>query len=320
VNLFFAVVILIVCLVVLLIAGDKFVDSSVVMAKKLKIPQAVIGATLVSLGTTLPEILVTIFSIKEKVTGIAVGNAVGSIIFNSALIGGVLLLFSKIATKKQKGLSPILLIFSLLLLGIMCLNKTLGIFESILLLVIFIVFVIINYIDLKRSVKNEDDQNDTIKANIGKQVIIFLLSTVAIGVSAHFMVEEAKFIAAYIGISDTFIGLIIVAIGTSLPELITTINAIRKKQPNLGIGNIVGSNIINCTLLLGLTGAFSVGGLEISKQTLFISVPVSLVCCALFLLPYYVKGGSKKYGITLLSIYVLYYIYLILSAIGVLGF
>lgn len=310
-GLLIAVVTVIISLIVLIIAGDKFVDSSVNIAKKFKMPQAVIGATLVSLGTTLPEILVTLFSIKENVGGIAIGNALGSIIFNSALIGGILLCFSK-GLIKEKSLSPIILIISLSLIGIMSINGSIGFFESIILLIIFIGFIFYNYFEIKKDSANKSSLPDCVKVNLKKEIFIFLFSTIAIGCGAYFMVEGAKSVGYILNINDTIIGLIVVAIGTSLPEFVTTINSIKKKQIGIGFGNIIGSNIINGTLLIGLTGVFSSG--HITKETLLISIPLALVSAIFLCVGLRIKS-KKIIGIILLLLYFIYYLYLILSGI-----
>lgn len=309
-----AIIVVIISLIVLIFSGDKFVDSSVNIAKRLKIPQAVIGATFVSLGTTLPEILVTIFSIKDNLNGIAVGNAVGSVVFNSALIGGILFVFAK-EIKNQKSFSSIILFLSLIFLAVMSLNGVVGLFESILLLVFFIAYVSYNYFEIKKLTKKEVEIAENKTIHLKKEILIFVLSAIGIGASAYFMVEGAKTIGSILKISDTIIGLTVVALGTSLPELVTTITAIKKKQAGLGVGNIIGSNIINCTLLIGLTGVFSLGGLTITKETLLISIPTMIICSAL-LCGALLSKKKKTIGVIMLSLYLIYYLYLILSALN----
>ena len=150
-EIFWAIVILIVSFALIIFGGDKFVDSSVGIAKKLKIPTPIIGATLVSIGTTIPELLVTIFSSSSEASGIAVGNALGSIIFNSCLIGGILLIYLRLAIKNDVLPAFILLIFSVAITGVMSINGNISLAESIILLILFLIFVAINFISAKKN-------------------------------------------------------------------------------------------------------------------------------------------------------------------------
>jgi len=319
-EIFWAIVILIISFVLIIVGGDKFVDSSVGIAKKIKIPTPIIGATLVSIGTTIPELLVTIFSGSSEASGLAVGNALGSIIFNSCLIGGILLTCIYLTIKKDVLPAFLLLIFSVTLTGVMSINQKLSLIESILLLLIFAIFVVINFVSAK---KNPEAEVQVLQKERPTwfYILMFLISATMIGVGAYFMVEKAKFLAQMANISDTIIGLTIVSFGTSLPELITSISALRKKEAGLGLGNIVGSNIINCTLLIGITGLFNASeGLPISKETLFVSLPVALFATLLLLLPTIIKKKTYKWqGVSLLSLYALYYVFLVLDAFNILS-
>lgn len=293
-------------------------DASVGIAKKLKIPTTIIGATIVSIGTTIPELLVTIFSIVGHSSDISVGNAIGSVVFNTCINGGLLLTLSIIMIKKGFNLDYLLLIFALLLSFLMGIDGKFAIWESIILLSCFASFVIFCFLKAKKESKVTTQINLSDK-NIFYYLIIFLVSATAIGVGAYFLIEKAKFLAKLAGLSEMFIGLTIVALGTSLPELITTINSLRKKESGLGLGNIVGSNIINATLFVGLTGAFNQNGfLNISKQTLLVSYPLAIISTIILLLPTIINKKSYKWqGVSLLILYVFYYVFLILSALNV---
>lgn len=315
-----SVFILIVAFIVLVFGGNKFVDSSIALSKKLKIPPAVVGATITSIGTTLPELLVTIFSSSSDASGLAVGNSLGSIIFNSCIIGGILLLCMAVSLKESGKLCAVLLLFILGITCVMCINGSLGIWEAMVLLVLFVAFIIINYINAKRAPLQSQVPAQGLNKPTYIYVFMFILSAGAIALGAYFLVHEAKFLAGMAGLSDTFIGLTIVGMGTSLPELITTISSIRKKEPGLGLGNIIGSNIINCSLLLAITTLVSGGTLAVSKDTIFITIPTALFVCLLLLVPTIIKGKSKKWqGITLLGLYFAYFIYLALSALGIIS-
>ncbi len=322
-EIFLAIVILVVSFVLIIWGGDLFVNSSVAIAKKLKIPTSIIGATLVSIGTTIPEILVTIFSITKNASGVAVGNAVGSVIFNTCVNVGILLCCTILLIKKSLRFDYLLLILALISLFVFGISGNLSVWGSIFLLIIFITFFTINIVEAVKC-KKENDNNDanplSKEQNIWVCLLIFVISASMIGVGAYFMVEKAKFLAQLAGLSELFIGLTIVAFGTSLPELITTINSIRKKEPELGFGNIIGANIINATLLVGLTGTLS-GGIGIDKETLFVTIPVSIVATLFLLLPPLIKHKTYKWqGFCILGLYVAYYVFLILNATGVIRF
>lgn len=320
-NIFLAVIILIASFALIIWGGDLFVNSSVAIAKKLKVPTSIIGATLVSIGTTIPEILVTIFSITNQASDVAVGNAVGSVIFNGCVIGGILLATTILIIKDGWHFDYLLLILALVASFVLGLSGKIGIVGSCFLLVIFVTFVTINIVNAVKN-KTEESVNETNQNNrpLWFYFLIFVIAAAMVGVGAYFMVEAAKYLAKLAGLSELFIGLTIVAFGTSLPELITTINSIRKKEPGLGLGNIIGANIINSTLLVGLTGALS-GGLPIDIETMYVTLPVAIVSTLILLLPPLIKKKTYKWqGFALLGLYVVYYVFLILNAVGVLHF
>ena len=312
-NVLFAALVIVLSFLLIVWGGDRFVDTCVVLAKKLKIPTAVVGATLTSIGTTLPELLVTIFSSTSGAGGLAVGNALGSVIFNACVIGGVLFLF--LTVKKDSSIQNmgVLLLFSVFIIFLMSLNGNISLPELILLVLLFAVFVVLNYIQTKKQ-NNLGLQPVNNTRPIKYHLFMFLVSACAIAVGAYFLVNKAKMLAKLLKFSDTLIGLTIVCIGTSLPELVTTISAIRKKEAGLGIGNIVGSNIINCCLLIGISGILTGGNLLVSTGTKFITIPIAIIASLLLLVPCMIKSSKKWQGAMLLAVYAVYYTYLFLSA------
>lgn len=321
-EIFLAIVFLIGSFLLIIWGGDRFVDASIALSKKLRIPPAIIGATITSIGTTLPELLVTLFAAGSSSSGLAVGNALGSMAFNGAVIGGILLIFCIISLKDTGKSSSIMLLLSVFLTLVMSIDKKIAIWECIILIVIFSCFMLLNYLKAKQVSENNAKKQTTETKPTYKYILQFLLSAAAIGFGAHFMVDKAKFLASLIGMSETIIGLTIVSIGSSLPELITTINAIRKKEAGLGLGNIIGANIINCTLLMSLSGLMSGdAGLMVDMQTLFITLPVTLAITLLLLVPTIIYNKTHKWqGFSLLGLYLIYYTYLILNGLGVLAF
>ena len=316
-NIILAILIFITSLALIIFGGNKLVDSAVAIAKRFKISTAVIGATIVSIGTTIPELLVSIFSVSSGASNLAVGNAFGSIIFNTCVIGGLLLCFCKIIIKQGWNYEYLLLMGILIIIFMLSLGGNLGIASSILLLFVFVAFMLLNFFKAKK--KREQDAQIKYPKSIWFYVLFFIIGAVCVGGGSYFMVESAKYLARLAGMSETFIGLTIVSFGTSLPELVTTINAIRKKESGLGLGNIVGANVLNSTLFVGLTGVLS-GGLAISLETLYITIPVAIASVIIMLLPTLMYHKSFKWqGIMLFVLYIIYYIYLILNALGVWG-
>lgn len=318
-NVVLAILIFCASLGLIIFGGNKLVDSAVAVAKKFKIPTAIIGATIVSIGTTIPELLVSIFSVSSNASDLAVGNALGSVIFNSCIIGGILLCFARMFTKGFN-YEYLLLIGTLVVTFILSLNGRLGILASILLLIIFVAFMSINIIKAVKQKSQEEDNNQTIDSSksVWFYVLFFLIGAVCVGGGSYFLVESAKYLARLAGMSEIFIGLTIVAFGTSLPELVTSISAIKKNEAGLSFGNIVGANVLNSTLLVGLTGVLS-GGLAITAETLYITIPVAIASVIIMLVPTLIYHKTFKWqGFTLLSLYILYYIYLMLNAFGVL--
>ncbi len=316
-QLVFDVVVFILALCLIIWGGDKFVNSSIILAKKIKIPTVIIGATITSIGTTLPELLVTIFSAGSQAGDMAVGNALGSIIFNTCLIGGILLSYMRVKSKKETNLTYFFLFFLIILTALMSINKKISIFEAIILIFMFIVFTIANILRGKKTDNASRGGEYVADEKILKCIITFILSAVLIGTGAFVMVEKAKGFCYMAGLSETFVGLAILSFGTSLPELITTISAIRKKEAGIGIGNIVGSNVINCSLLVGLTGVIGGGSLAVGMETILITLPVAIIASLILFLPTILYSKTYKWqGICLIGLYAIYYTYLILTAVG----
>jgi len=314
-NVVLALLILVVSFFLLIIGGNKFVDASVAISKKVKIPVAIIGATIVSLGTTIPELLVTIFSASSNASAIAVGNSVGTVIFNIGLIGGFLLLSLTIRNRKKLRADYILLITVLVLLFIFSMLGNINLIESILLIVLFVVYLIISFLYGKK--EKHPEVSVKYKKPTWQYIILFVLSAGLIAVGAYFLTESAKYLATMVGLSQEFIGLTIINFGTSLPELITAINSIRKKEIGLSLGNIIGTSVINTTLLIGMSGVLNSDGLNIAKQIIFVSIPVAIAVSLILILPMLIKKRTFKWqGISLICLFSAYYAFLTATTFG----
>lgn len=319
-EIFLSVLDLIIGLVLLIFGGDWFVKSSIQIARRTKIPQAIVGATIVSIATTLPELLVTILSSAKGSFGLAVGNSIGSVIINTGLVAGLALCFLKIKQdSKYMSLKFVVLILSGVFLLAVSINQNVSWIEGMFLILIAVGFFALNIYDAKKSFgqfgPEEEDEAKPMKT--WQIVVFFILGAAGIAGGAELLVLGGENLARLAGMSETFIGLTIIGIGTSLPELVTTISSIRRKAGGIGIGNIVGANVLNIGLLVGLASCISGSeGLSVDMLTMAISIPVAIVLCLLIAIPLMAKKESFRWqGITLISIYVVYLTFLILNAI-----
>lgn len=338
-NIVFSVVLFIIGLFILMKCGDLLVEVCLKFSKITGISQIIIGATMVSIATALPELFVSVIASYKGSNGLAVGNSIGTVISNGALILGILLAFSKNDYKDKKRDIKLIfpVIFSVLVL-IFSLDLKISLVENIILLVCFVLFFIYNLVEAKNEVKSYNNllfekevldnlniknlANKKLKNEVSRKkqiwllILLFILGAGGIILGAEILVNSATKIASYLGISEEIIGLTIVAIGTSLPELVTTINSLKKKNYNLAIGNITGANIINLTLILSLSGLFGGGNLLISKLTLFVYIPLVIIISLLISMPLFLKNKSYKWqGYSLLILYFIYFVLLVVMTI-----
>ena len=309
-----AAVVFVVGLLLTIKGGDWFVDSASWFAEATGIPKFVVGATIVSFATTLPELLVSVRAAMNGSAQLAIGNAVGSVTANTTLIMGIsLAALAGVVSRKSFSVKGGLLLASVIGLTFLSLNKTLPTWSAFVLWAIFIIFMISNLVEGKRG--SATDVIDSYeKKEIPKKVIWFVLGTAAIVFGAEFLVSSGKTIASSLGISETIIGFTVIALGTSLPELVTTLTAIRKKEASLSVGNIIGANIIDTTLILPLCAVINGKPLPVDNINLVFDFPVCIAAVAVAVVPTIIQGRFKKWqGFVLLGIYALYMIFLILN-------
>ncbi len=320
-NVIVAALLLILGLVLIIKGGDFFVDASVWIAEILHMPKFLIGATIVSLATTLPEMIVSIIAVVEGNFAISIGNAVGSVTANTGLILAISAIFvGGVIDRKEFGIKAMLIMLSGLILFGFCLTGKFGIFPSILLLLILIYYMYETAMSAKRaSLANKETSNEQVEVKKDKKAVIiniikFVLGVAGIVIGAQLLVDNSQIVAKAIGISDGLIAITVVAIGTSLPELITTITSIVKKQGELGVGNIIGANIIDLVLILPICSFISKGNLEVAKQCAYIDLPALLVISSVAVIPTLInKKFTKVQGIILL---ILYIAYIVLAYLG----
>ena len=315
-----AAVVFAVGLVLTIKGGDWFVDSASWFAEATGIPKFVVGATVVSFATTLPELLVSVRAEMNGSAQLAIGNAVGSVTANTTLIMGVsLVAIAGVVSRKSFSLKGGLLLAAVVGLTVLSLGGLLPTWSAYILWAIFLIFMVSNVIEGKKGA-----ENDTIDAHekkeIPSKIFFFIIGTASIVFGAEFLVSSGKTIASGIGISETIIGFTVIALGTSLPELVTTLTAIRKKEASLSVGNIIGANIIDTTLILPLCAVINGTALPVERVNLVFDFPVCIAACAVAVIPTIIFGKFKKWqGFALLAIYVLYMLFLILNETGVIA-
>lgn len=252
-NIFFIVI----GIVLVLWGADRLTDGAVAVAEKMKMPQIVIGLTIVAMGTSMPEFCVSLISALKGTSDLAVGNIVGSNIFNTLLIVGVSALVAPMSIMKttvRKDI-PFALVASALLL-IMCLDGDISRIDAAILFVMFLIFM---YITLRGAKAQGTDVEEKEKKAMATwlSVVWILVGLACLIGGSNLFVDGATAVATKLGVSEAVIGLTIVAGGTSLPELATSVVSARKGNSGIAIGNVLGSNVFNILAILGLTGVIS---------------------------------------------------------------
>lgn len=294
-------------LVLIIKGGDFFVDAASWFAEVSGIPKFIVGATVVSIATTLPELLVSVIAATGGKVDMAVGNAVGSVTVNTGLILAISLFFTVTVAKRSD-----YIIKALLLLGASAILLVSGqggsfaVWGSVVLMVIFALFVWENVSSAMKNREDEEKEKPTRKLVI-INLVKFVLGTAGIVLGSDFLVDSSSAIAAHFGISEALISVTIVAIGTSLPELVTTVTSVVKKQTNLGLGNILGANIIDLTLIMPLCSLVSGKALPISQQALSLDLPFCLLTIAVAIIPLLIRQKTGKIqGLVTVGVYATY--------------
>lgn len=252
-----AVIKLLAGFILLFFGGDWLVDGGVALARRFRISALVIGMTIVAFGTSAPELLVSMTSAIKGSAGIAMGNVIGSNIANIGLILGLTALLCPILTQNRKILvNGLVMILASVLLLVFSLRNGITRPEG---LVLFAGIILFTVISIRKGRTGNNDENAGLdiqekKMSIGVAILLIILSCAMLAFGADFMVDGATVLAQSIGVSDKVIGLTIVALGTSLPELAASVAAAIKKEMDISIGNIIGSNIFNILCVLGVSG------------------------------------------------------------------
>lgn len=308
----FVILLFVVGLMLIIKGGDWFVDSAVFIANLTGIPKFIIGATIVSVATTLPELTVSVTGVIDGELDLAVGNAVGSVTANIGLIMGIsLVCMPAVIKRSQFWLKGTLMSAAALLLWVLCKDGTLHMLPSFALFVLLAVYVWDNIRDAKNDV-GSDEREVVDKKDLPKQIVMFIIGIAAIVGGSKLLIEYGSEIALLLGVPSAIIGVTMVAIGTSLPELITTLTAIRKKESSMSIGNIVGANIIDLAMILPICSVVSDGKLTIAEQSYALDMPMCFAMTLIAVLPPLIKGKLYRWqGILMLALYAVYVVILV---------
>ena len=301
----------------LVMGADLFVDGASSVAKKLKIPAFVIGLTIVAFGTSAPELAVSITAAMKGSNDIAIGNVVGSNLFNTLVVLGLSAALTPIAVEKGmiKRDYP-LSIFAAVLLGVLAMDTvffkadamSLGRVDGIILLIAFAGFM---FMTVKAGLEGRTDEEEDAEAMpVFKALICIAIGLAGIVWGGDLSVEGAKEIARFFGLSEAIIGLTIVALGTSLPELVTSAIAAKKGESDIAVGNVIGSNIFNIFLILGVSS--TILPMNVSNTYLY-DIGMLVAVMVLTYLPIAkTKKVSRPMGIIMILVYVAYTVYLIM--------
>ena len=303
------VIFLVLGLVLLVVGSDLLLRSSVDLSLKYNVSKLVIGLTIVSFATSAPELLISVSSVLKDSSDIAISNVIGSNIANIGMVFSIALLFVTIKIKKEniKYDFPWLIIVSLLFIWFLQ-DSQIDRFEGLVFTSVLFLFIIFSF--KVRANENEDlDDLSTSNMSLSKIFIFLALSSILLYSGSELFVESSIFFANYFGVSERVIGLTMVAMGTSLPELATTLVAIYKKELDISIGNIIGSNIFNILAVIGITSiirTLSIKSSEILSFDIYVMFAFSAVLGVFFFFPRKFKMYSI-HGLFLLSAFLLYY-------------
>ena len=324
-------------IVLIVKGGDWFVDGAVWVAEVTGIPKFIIGATVVSLATTLPEIIVStiaavdghailvsgaadcIAASQDKV-GMAIGNGIGSVICNTAMILALSAVFLPVAVKRKEfAPKSFLLIAAVIVLFLFSLSGSLPIVGALALLLVFALYIAENVRSAKHAEsETAGDRPTTDKKSVCLNILRVVAGAAGIVIGSQLLVNNGSDIAASWGVSEAVIGVTIVAIGTSLPELVTAITSIVKKQSSMSVGNVIGANVIDTTLILAVCSFVYGGKLPVSAQNIYLDFPVAILVSLIAAVPTVIqKKFSRWQGVLLL---LLYAAYLLIVTVGLDGY
>jgi cation:H+ antiporter len=304
-------------LILLIKGGDWFVDGATKIARRFKIPEIIVGATVVSIGTTLPEVMVSVSGALAGQGAMAYGNAIGSIICNTSLIAALTIAIKPAPVNTKTLVIPTIFFFASAAIYVIS-AYIFGEFYrwvGILLLLVFVVYMVLT---VRSGLKersavpeiSEEHEDEEKKTPLYMDLIWLVLGAAVIAVGADLLVEHGTIIAKTLGVPETVIALTFVALGTSLPELVTAITSLLKGHGSLSLGNIIGANIFNLVLVSGTSIALAPFEVPVGNEifginsSLVLDIPLMLAVMAFMIFPtFFTKKLSRYQGIALLAVY-----------------
>lgn len=324
---FISIVLFIIGLVLLIFCGDWFVDGAAGIARKFHIPELIIGATVVSIGTTLPEVMVSADAAIKGQGATAYGNAIGSIICNTALILAITIAVKPSKVDKKSLKTPVIFFFVAALIYVLnaYIFKRFSLASGIVLLSVFVIYMIYTVITTKKRMtqevkttepaeenQNEEEEEEKEKKEkpVWQNILLLVVGAIGIAFGANLLVDNGVIIAGAMGVPESVIALTMIALGTSLPELVTAITSLVKGHGSLSLGNIIGANFFNLVLVSGISTTLSPFDLPVEKTigglnaSLVVDLPLMIIVMLIVTIPALIKGKlTRAQGIILLVLY-----------------
>ena len=300
--------------VLLIKGGDWFVDAASSIAHRFHMPELLIGATVVSIGTTLPEVMVSAQGALVGSGSIAFGNAIGSVICNTALIAAITLVVRPASVDRKTLVLPSAAFF--IAAAFYCFNAyVFGRFSrlsGVVLLAMFVLYMVLTVRQMKNAPSGQEEAEETPTTSLAHDIVMLVVGAAVIAVGANLLVENAQIIATALGVPESVIALTLVALGTSLPELVTAITSLIKGCSALSLGNIIGANLFNLVLVSGTATVicpFDLSGA--SATSLSVDIPLMLGVMLVLTIPALVREKLHRWqGVVLLSAYAAYCVFL----------
>ena len=290
--------------------ADMFIETTISVAKKTNIPEIVLGATIVSLATTFPELTVSLFASVQGHTTMSLGNAIGSIICNTGLALGLVAIIKPFKVDRRVFNSKaIILMIAVITLIVLGMDKTIGRVDSIVLIGLLVVYMINNYKSIPKTISrgNINAVNSEYKRSLDtlKILVMFILGIIMMIIGSNLLVNNGIKIAQVLGVPQAVISLTVIALGTSLPELVSCLTAIKKNHNAISVGNILGANILNIVSVIAISA--SINDIPILKQTSMIDFPFMIALLLVLVVPTFIKQKIYRFqGILMLLTYIIY--------------
>lgn len=310
-EMIWSLVILVIGFVLLIKGADFFVEGSSSVAKRLRVPSIIIGLTIVAMGTSLPECAVSVTAALANNNALAVSNVVGSNIFNLMVVCGACALFAPLAVQKDtlKKEFPFSIICAIIMLVFGYLGMTIGRLDGVIMLLLFACFLGWMIKSALNARSNAVEEEEITILPVWRCIVYIVGGAIAIKFGGDFVVDGASTIAAKLGLSQNLIGLTVVALGTSLPELVTSIVAARKNEVDMALGNVIGSNIFNILLVIGVAAAIS--PIAFIMENVFDIILLIAMSALVWIFAWTKQKIGRKEGIAMLVIYAAYLAYII---------